>query len=291
MDQQEQLLRSDQLIKIVRAINLILGGNEQDKSRAKQYLFGIVSEEAFEMVYKLAQQQAAKAENVHYGEIFDDDNFKPKMAACAKNIGHVVKQYLRQEIDSDELIIGLVQDSGIIPIVKCFIDAAAQGDDTLASAINSIDAVKLQAAQALNFLNQQGIQNVVQVGGISLELSGVLISFYAAMVAYKEIEKSAAAYAAAQDERIALERENRAFIQMLESYRTEMNDWVNHYLSERISVFRDGFAAMDQAVLEGDADQFIQGNTEIQRILDYDVQFTNQQEFDALMDADEPFKL
>ena len=66
MDQQEQLLRSDQLIKIVRAINLILGGNEQDKSRAKQYLFGIVSEEAFEMVYKLAQQQAAKAENVHY---------------------------------------------------------------------------------------------------------------------------------------------------------------------------------------------------------------------------------
>ncbi|MSS20529.1 hypothetical protein [Pseudoramibacter porci] len=291
MDLQGQLCQSEYLGKIINAIKLMLSGDESNKNQAKKELFGIVSENALNMIINYLREQAAEMDNPHYKEIFDDESFKPELAACAKNIGTVVKKYYHQEIDSDELIIGLIQDSGMIPIVKCFIDAAAQGDDNLASALQQISAVKFQAAQALDFLNQHGVQDVVQLGGVSLELAGVMISFYAALAAYKEIEKSAAAYAAAQDERIALERENRAFIQMLDTYRAEMNDWIDRYLSERISVFRDGFAMMDQAVLEGDADQFIQGNTEIQRILNYEVQFTNQQEFDELMDADEPFKL
>ena len=43
--------------------------------------------------------------------------------------------------------------------------------------------------------------------------------------------------------------------------------------------------------MDGDIDGYIKGNTEIQSILGYDVQFTSQDEFDALMDSDDAFKL
>lgn len=291
MDLQGQLCQSEYLGKIINAINMMLSGDESNKNQAKKELFGIVSENAFNMIFNYVQEQAIKIDNPHYEGIFDDESFKPELAACAKSIGTVVKKYYHREIDSDELIVTLVEGSGMIPLVKRFVDAAAQGDDNLASTLQQVDAVKYKAAQAIDFLGQHGIKENTQIHGISINLSGVMISFYAAMAAYREVEKSAEEYAAAQDERIALERESHAFIQMLEAYRAEMNDWVNRYLSKHISVFRDSFAVMDRAILENDADRFIQGNADIQRILNYDVQFTNQQEFDDLMDSDEPFKL
>ena len=48
---------------------------------------------------------------------------------------------------------------------------------------------------------------------------------------------------------------------------------------------------MNQAIMDGDVDVYIKGNAEIQRILWFDTQFTNQQEFDDLMDSDIAFKL
>jgi hypothetical protein len=291
MDLQGHLCQSEDLGKIINAINMMLNGDESNKNQAKKELFGIVSENAFNMIIHYLREQATKMDNPHYEKIFDDESFKPELATCAKSIGTVVKKYYHQEIDSDELIVALVKWSGMIPLVKRFVDAAAQGDDNLASTLQQVDAVKYKAAQAIDFLGQHGIKENTQIHGISINLSGVMISFYAAMAAYREVEKSAEEYAAAQDERIALERESHAFIQMLEAYRAEMNDWVNRYLSKHISVFRDSFAVMDRAILENDADRFIQGNADIQRILNYDVQFTNQQEFDDLMDSDEPFKL
>lgn len=291
MDLQGQLCQSEYLGKIINAIKLMLSGDESNKNQAKKELFGIVSENALNMIINYLREQAAEMDNPHYKEIFDDESFKPELAACAKNIGTVVKKYYHQEIDSDELLVALVKWSGMIPLVKRFVDAAAQGDDSLASTLQQVDAVKYKSAQAVNLLGQRGVKENIQIHGISINLSGVMISFYAAMAAYREVEKSAEEYAAAQNERIALERESHAFIQMLETYRAEMNDWVNRYLSKHISVFRDSFAVMDRAILENDADRFIQGNADIQRILNYDVQFINQQEFDDLMDSDEPFKL
>ena len=55
--------------------------------------------------------------------------------------------------------------------------------------------------------------------------------------------------------------------------------------------FNAGIAAMDRAILDGDAQGFIRGNVTIQEILNYHVQFRNQNEFDALMDGDAAFVL
>ena len=48
---------------------------------------------------------------------------------------------------------------------------------------------------------------------------------------------------------------------------------------------------MNQALLENDLNGYIRGNAEIQKLLGYDVQFTNQEEFDDLMDSDLSLKL
>jgi hypothetical protein len=70
-----------------------------------------------------------------------------------------------------------------------------------------------------------------------------------------------------------------------------MERMVFKYLTEHLEIFETGFAAMNQAIMDGDVDGYIKGNAEIQRILGFDTQFTNQQEFDDLMVSDIAFKL
>ena len=46
---------------------------------------------------------------------------------------------------------------------------------------------------------------------------------------------------------------------------------------------------MNQAIISNDPDGYISGNVQIQQILGAEIQFTNQDEFDSLMDSDEDF--
>ena len=46
-----------------------------------------------------------------------------------------------------------------------------------------------------------------------------------------------------------------------------------------------------EPIMGNDSDGYIRGNTAIQEILGYKSQFTNQEEFDDLMDSDIAFKL
>ena len=111
------------------------------------------------------------------------------------------------------------------------------------------------------------------------------------MAAYKELRKAQKKYEEAQEERILIEKACAESVAMIRQYREEMEQVVSKYLTEHLETFESGFAAMDQAIMDGDVDGYIKGNVEIQKILGYDTQFTNQQEFDDLMDSDIAFKL
>lgn len=52
-----------------------------------------------------------------------------------------------------------------------------------------------------------------------------------------------------------------------------------------------GFADMQQGMLTGDSDLVIRGNVTIQKVLGREPQFTNQKEFDAMMETDAPLVL
>ena len=140
---------------------------------------------------------------------------------------------------------------------------------------------------ALKIDEKLGVSSVEEI----INLSYPVMAYTASMAAYKELRKAQEEYAQAQDRRLLIEKACAESVAMIRRYREEMERVVSKYLTEHLETFESGFAAMDQAIMDGDVDGYIKGNVEIQKILGYDTQFTNQQEFDDLMDSDIAFKL
>ena len=61
--------------------------------------------------------------------------------------------------------------------------------------------------------------------------------------------------------------------------------------AEDIESFMEGFTYINQGIESGDSDKIIKGNVIIQKVLGKQPQFTNQKEFDDLMDSDLALKL
>ena len=103
----------------------------------------------------------------------------------------------------------------------------------------------------------------------------------------KALEDAGVAY----EHRLAVEERCKKAIEMIQKYRTEMEEAVSKYFKKHHETIRAGFETMDKALLENDTDGYIRGNTELQKLLGYESQFHNQKEFDDLMDSDIPLKL
>ena len=94
------------------------------------------------------------------------------------------------------------------------------------------------------------------------------------------------------DARLELQRTKTArVLEILDTYQKELEERVSAYLAEDIEAFLMGIEMMDQGLYINDSDLVIRGNVVIQRVLGREPQFTNQQEFDDLMDSDIPLKL
>ena len=76
-------------------------------------------------------------------------------------------------------------------------------------------------------------------------------------------------------------------IERFSAYRAALEERVSNYLAEDMEAFLTGFDYMKQGLESGDSNLVIKGNVVIQRVLGREPQFTNQKEFDDLMDSDE----
>ena len=81
------------------------------------------------------------------------------------------------------------------------------------------------------------------------------------------------------------------FLEQLQQFKTQLEEKVSNYLAEDIEAFLSGFDYMRQGLDAGDSDLVIRGNVIIQKVLGREPQFTNQEEFDALMGSDVPLTL
>lgn len=81
------------------------------------------------------------------------------------------------------------------------------------------------------------------------------------------------------------------FLKQLQEFKEQLDMKVSNYLAEDIEGFMSGFADMQQGMLTGDSDLVIRGNVTIQKVLGREPQFTNQKEFDAMMESDAPLVL
>ena len=93
-------------------------------------------------------------------------------------------------------------------------------------------------------------------------------------------------------EKLILSEVKTEFVyKQLQEYKDTLEQRVSEYIAEDIEAFMTGFDFMNQGFRDGDSDLVIKGNVIIQRALGREVQFTNQDEFDELMESDAELQL
>ena len=81
------------------------------------------------------------------------------------------------------------------------------------------------------------------------------------------------------------------FIAEYQEYKKKLDQKLAEFIAQDIQTFIESFDDINEGILKGNSDLVISGNVNIQRVLGREPQFTNQIEFDSLMDSDEALKL
>lgn len=145
---------------------------------------------------------------------------------------------------------------------------------------------KLPNGQADWDTGKYGVETAISVAKI-----GTPIGFVAAAIGvYDEINKALTDLKLAAEERIRIEQECAARIEAIRENRKEMEDTVNNYLFDKMSVFVQAFSTMDRAITENDVEAFILGNNMIQTELSGNSMFSSMDEFDDLMMTEDTLK-
>lgn len=220
---------------------------------------------------------------LRYGKIFSEDFFP-------KTINEILERTDREEfhtlaengfadclVNASEEIIGIV--------VLYFRKKISPDEFLVRMSQTGIGEVGVKAMDAFN-IDPKVFTTDPQV---LLKFSGPIIAYQGMMGAYREYCKALDDLRLARESRMRVEAECQRSIEMIRAYRMEAEQRVSEYMNEHLDAFQSGFAAMDQAILANDPDGYIAGNVQIQQMLGAEIQFTNQEEFDALMDSDEDF--
>lgn len=251
-----------------------------------------------------------------------EQGFSHTLIDSSENIAAVVRKYIRKEIDDSALIQALYKQ-GIaavgIPVLKAkgfdtdsllksgteaikILSGIFSGQNTdaafiskttaLAPAPKAVKAVASAPSMASNVPSTSLCAGELPVGLSCFEyLAGSMTAYSAFTEVYRLLQESLDQASLAYDQRILAEEISRQNIERIRTCREEMDRIVSQYLGQHISAFQSGFRKMDQAILDRDSDGYLRGSTEIQEALGYDVQFRNQDEFDALMGSDDAFHL
>ena len=218
-----------------------------------------------------------------YGKIFSKDFFP-------RTINGILKKTDREEFRAlaengfAECLVNASED--IIGIVALYFRKKINADEFLIRMSQTgIGEVGVKAMEAFNIDPKMYISDPEML----LKFSGPIIAYQGMMGAYREYSKALDELRLARESRMRVEAECQRSIDMIRTYRMEAEQRVSEYMNEHLDAFQSGFTAMDQAILANDPDGYIAGNVQIQQMLGVEIQFTNQDEFDALMDSDEDF--
>lgn len=188
-----------------------------------------------------------------------ENGFTDCLVNAGEEIIAIVVLYFRKKISPDEFLIRMSQ--------------------------TGIGEVGVKAMEAFNIDPRMFTSDPQML----LNIAGPIMAYQGLMGAYREYSKALNDLRLARESRMRVEAECQRSIDMIRAYRMEAEQRVSEYMNEHLDAFQSGFAAMDQAILANDPDGYIAGNVQIQQMLGAEIQFTNQEEFDALMDSDEDF--
>lgn len=142
------------------------------------------------------------------------------------------------------------------------------------------------------------IHAAIESGGNWVLFSGRFVTWFnyvgagcAALSIVREVSNEKKEAQLIHEKMILSETKAALFLKQLQEFKEQLDMKVSNYLAEDIEGFMSGFADMQQGMLTGDSDLVIRGNVTIQKVLGREPQFTNQKEFDALMESDAPLVL
>lgn len=126
---------------------------------------------------------------------------------------------------------------------------------------------------------------------VSIAKMGTPIGFISAAIGvYGEIKKALVELKIATEERIRIEQECSARIEVIRSNRKQMEEMVSEYLYNKMRIITEAFLIMDRAISEDDVEAFILGNSMIQKEISGKSMFDSMDEFDNLMANEETLK-
>lgn len=213
---------------------------------------------------KFAAQKLGAAMRDGFGQGFDGqsaDALASIFAANAKPVMSLVIEFARGQTDSRKFVTSL---NGL------YLENAA----SLESVLQQVLGVPAELAELL-----------------AQKLGPYLVSMYAFAAAYKIYACAAADAQLARDRRVEIERLASEAIEQLQKQRTEMEDFVDACLLNRLEPFQEGLSAASQALLDDDDDAYIAASAKLWDIFGRESQYGNAREFDDLILSEEVFKL
>lgn len=186
-------------------------------------------------------------------------NYSKRLETCTLQITKQVWRYCNGEINAEQLI----------------------------HQIGKSDLMDL----ATIFMKAEGIEipDIRQVRELSSTAS-FTISYVALSAAYQIAMEALDDAHAYHEESKAIQAECDQTAEMIAEYRSAMEKQSNGILRQYAETFSDAFATIDNAILEDDVNGYIKGNEIIQKALGREVQYTDEDSFEALMNSDIPFK-
>ena len=244
-------------------------------------MFKSDKKERFDIIKKYAETYSKSF--LRYGKIFSEDFFP-------KTINEILAKTDREEFRTlaengfADCLVNASEE--IIGIVVLYVTKQIDTDEFLIRMSRTgIGEVGVKVMKAFNIDPQNFTSNPQML----LNFAAPIMAYQGLMGAYREYSKALDDFRLARESRMRVEAECQRSIEMIRAYRMEAEQRVSEYMNEHLDAFQSGFAAMDQAILANDPDGYIAGNVQIQQMLGAEIQFTNQEEFDALMDSDEDF--
>ena len=244
-------------------------------------MFKSDKKERFDIIKKYAETYSKSF--LRYGKIFSEDFFP-------KTINEILERTDREEFHTlaengfADCLVNASEE--IIGIVAMYVTKQIDADEFLIRMSRTgIGEVGVKVMKAFNIDPQNFTSNPQML----LNFAAPIMAYQGLMGAYREYSKALDDLRLARESRMRVEAECQRSIEMIRAYRMEAEQRVSEYMNEHLDAFQSGFAAMDQAILANDPDGYIAGNVQIQQMLGAEIQFTNQEEFDELMDSEEDF--
>lgn len=142
------------------------------------------------------------------------------------------------------------------------------------------------------------IHAAIESGGNWILFSGQLVTRFnyvgagrVAISIVKEVSNEKKEAQLIHEKMLLSETKASLFLKQLQEFKAKLEEKVSNYLAEDISAFMSGFDHIAEGLTSGNSDLVLKGNVIIQKVLGRKPQFTNQEEFEVLMESDVPLTL